>query len=103
VPEPAPNNPLELTAHRAGRDYVIRVGVHQEDFAKDRLAARYTCPALPIPRVVELGEAFGGYYAIAERVYGGYLDDVDEAQMRALLPALFAALDTARRTLVVAT
>ena len=24
--------------HRAGRDYVIRFGVHQEDFAKDRLA-----------------------------------------------------------------
>src|ERR1051326_8548034 len=26
---------------RAGRDYVLRVGAHQEDFAKDRLAARY--------------------------------------------------------------
>src|SRR5262249_13862626 len=38
-----------------------------------------------------------GYYAIAERVFGGYLDDVDEAQMRTLLPALFAALDAARR------
>jgi hygromycin-B 4-O-kinase len=83
--------------HRAGRDYVIRFGVHQEDFAKDRLAARYTCPALPIPRVVALGEAFGAYYAISERVYGGYLDDVDETQMRALLPALFAALAAARR------
>src|SRR5919109_976262 len=82
---------------RAGRDYVLRVGAHQEDFAKDRFAARYACPALPIPRVVELGAACGGYYAIAERVFGGYLDDVDETQMRALLPALFAALDAARR------
>ena len=26
---------------RAGRDYVVRFGAHQEDFAKDRLAARY--------------------------------------------------------------
>jgi hygromycin-B 4-O-kinase len=82
---------------RVGRDYVFRIGAHQEDFAKDRLAARYACPALPIPRVVELGEACGGYYAIAERVFGGYLDDVDETQMRALLPALFAALDATRR------
>ena len=82
---------------RAGRDYVLRVGAHQEDFAKDRHAARYACPALPIPRVVELGAACGGYYAIAERVFGGYLDDVDETQMRALLPALFAALDATRR------
>ena len=81
---------------RADRDYVIRFGAHREDFAKDRLAARYACPALPIPRVVEMGEADGGYYAISERVFGEYIDDVDEAQMRALLPALFAALDAAR-------
>jgi hygromycin-B 4-O-kinase len=81
---------------RMGRDYVIRFGAHLEDFAKDRLAARYAGPSLPIPRVVELGEAFGGYYAISERVFGGYIDDVDGAQMRALLPSLFAALDSAR-------
>jgi hygromycin-B 4-O-kinase len=81
---------------RLGCDYVIRFGAHQEDFAKDRLAARYACPALPIPRVVELGEAAGGYYAISERVFGGYIDDVNETQMRALLPSLFAALDAAR-------
>jgi hygromycin-B 4-O-kinase len=80
---------------RAGRDYVIRFGAHLEDFAKDRLAARYAGPALPIPRVVELGEAFGGYYAISERVFGTYIDDVDETQMRSLLPSLFAALDAA--------
>jgi hygromycin-B 4-O-kinase len=81
---------------RAGYDYVIRFGAHQEDFAKDRLAARYASPALPIPRVVELGEAFGGYYAISERVFGTYIDDAGEAQMRALLPSLFAALDAVR-------
>jgi hygromycin-B 4-O-kinase len=75
---------------------VIRFGAHWEDFAKDRLAARYACPALPIPRVAEMGETDGGYYAISERVYGDTIDDVDEAQMRALLPALFAAFDAAR-------
>ena len=83
--------------HWAGRDYVIRCGAYQEDFAKDRLAVRYACPALPIPRIVEIGAAFDAYYAIAERVFGGYIDDVDEPQMRALLPALFAALDATRR------
>jgi hygromycin-B 4-O-kinase len=82
---------------QAGHDYVLRIGAHQEDFVKDRLAARYACPALPIPRIVALGAACGGYYVIAERVFGGYLDDVDETQMRALLPALFAALDATRR------
>lgn len=77
-------------------DFVVRFGAYLEDFAKDRLAARYAGPTLPIPRVTEIGEAFGGYYAIAERVFGGYIDDVDEAQMRSLLPSLFAALDAAR-------
>lgn len=81
---------------RQDRDYVIRFGAHLEDFAKDRLAARYASPALPIPHVVELGETDGGYYAISERVYGGYIDDADEAQMRNLVPALFAAFDAAR-------
>ena len=81
---------------RQDRDYVIRFGAHWDDFARDRLAAAFASPALPIPRVVEMGEAAGGYFAISERVYGGYIDDVDEAQMRALLPALFAAFDAAR-------
>ena len=81
---------------RPSGDYVIRFGAYLEDFAKDRLAARYAGPALPVPQIIEIGEAFGGYYAIAERVFGGYIDDVDEAQIRALLPSLFAALDAAR-------
>ena len=81
---------------RLGRDYVIRFGAHWDDFAKDRLAAAFASPALPIPRVLEMGEAAGGYFAISERVYGGYIDDVDGTQMRGLLPALFAAFDAAR-------
>ncbi len=81
---------------RPGGHYVVRFGAHHEDFAKDRLVAQHAGPALPIPRVVELGQAFGGYYAISERIYGSYIDDLDEAQMRAVLPSLLAALDSAR-------
>jgi hygromycin-B 4-O-kinase len=81
---------------RADCDYVIRFGAHGDDFARDRLAAAFAGPALPIPVVLELGEACDGYYAITERAYGSYIDDVDEAQMRGLLPALLAALDAMR-------
>ncbi len=81
---------------RADSDYVVRFGAHREDFGKDRLAADYAGPALPIPRVLEIGEAFGGTYAISDRVHGGYIDEVGETQMRALLPSLFAALDAMR-------
>ncbi len=81
---------------RDGADYVVRFGAFQEDFAKDRLAAAFSSPALPIPNVVEIGEAFGGCYAISERVFGTFLDDLDEAELRHVLPSLFSALDVAR-------
>jgi hygromycin-B 4-O-kinase len=87
---------VAFSFRRGGRDYVIRFGAHREDSAKDRLGARYAPRALPIPRVVELGKAFGGYSAISERVFGVYIDDVNETQMRVLLPSLFAAIDAAR-------
>jgi hygromycin-B 4-O-kinase len=81
---------------RAGRDYIVRFSALEEDFAKDRLAARYGSRDLPIPRIVEMGAAFDGFYAISERAPGGYLDVLDRVQMRAVLPALSAALDAAR-------
>jgi hygromycin-B 4-O-kinase len=81
---------------RAGREYVARFSALQEDFAKDRLATRYAAPSLPIPRIVEIGEALAGFYAISERASGAFLDTLDEARMRRVLPSLFAALDTAR-------
>ena len=81
---------------RQGRGYVIRFGAHGDDFERDRFAARFSSPVLPVPQVVDFGEAFGGYYAVSERMPGSYIDGIDEAQMRALLPALFAALDAMR-------
>lgn len=82
----------------AGGDYVVRFSALREDFAKDQLAARHGSRDLPIPPIIEIGEAFDGffYYAISERAFGEYLDALDETRMRAALPALFAALDAAR-------
>ncbi len=80
----------------AGRDYVARFGDFHEDFAKDRLAGAFTSESLPIPQVVDLGEAFGGYYAISARVKGTLLDTLNGMEMRQVLPSLFAALDAAR-------
>jgi len=82
---------------RADTDYIVRFSTLDEDFEKDRLAAaRYSSRDLPIPPIIELGEAFDGFYAISERMPGSYLDAVDERQMRTLLPSLFAALDATR-------
>jgi hygromycin-B 4-O-kinase len=83
--------------HHDGRDYVARFSALREDFEKDRQAMRFGSPSLPIPRIVEVGEAFGGFYAVSERAYGMSLDTLTGAQMRAVLPSLFAALDAARQ------
>ncbi|MDQ3539574.1 MAG: phosphotransferase [Chloroflexota bacterium] len=80
----------------AGDDYVARFGAYTEDFAKDRRAAGFGSSALPIPAVTEIGQAFGGAYAISERAFGDFIDDLDGATMRTVLPSLFAALDAAR-------
>src|ERR1700757_4810367 len=49
-----------------GREAVIRFGDHVEDFRKDQVMAAYTCRALPIPAVVEIGTAGDGYFAVSE-------------------------------------
>ena len=79
-----------------GVDHVARFGAFVEDFEKDRRAARYGSRALPIPAVTEIGQAFDDYYAISERAFGDFIDDLDGVRMRATLPSLYAALDAAR-------
>ncbi len=83
---------------RGGDAFIARFSALDEDFAKDRLAARFASPQLPIPRIVEIGDAFAGFYAISERPRGACLDDLDAGGMRVMLPSLFAALDAMRET-----
>jgi hygromycin-B 4-O-kinase len=81
-----------------GGDAIIRFSAYDEDFCKDQRAAGYASPDLPIPPVLEIGTAFGGFYAISERAFGGFLDSLSEPELRRMLPSLFAALDAARGT-----
>jgi hygromycin-B 4-O-kinase len=85
-----------FTFARPSGEFVIRFSPFQEDFLKDQIAAGWRSAALPIPPILELGSAFDGFFAIAPRVAGAFLDDLDGARMRAMLPALFGALDAAR-------
>ncbi len=80
-----------------GTALVARFSALEEDFAKDRLASRLASDALPVPRVLEVGKALGGWYAISERAPGVHIDDLDGAGMRRVLPSLFAAIDAERR------
>ena len=79
-----------------GRDLVVRFGRHQEDFLKDQKAMTFARPELPVPKVIEIGEAFGDFYVVSERHFGVFLETLDEHGWRTLLPALLRALDALR-------
>jgi hygromycin-B 4-O-kinase len=82
---------------RAGRgEYVARFSATDEDFLKDRRAMSYAEARLPVPKILDSGEALGGFYAISERARGEFLDTRDAGALERVLPALLAALDAAR-------
>src|SRR5712691_1789095 len=80
----------------ADADLVARFSAYDEDFEKDAYAARYSSPTLPIPSIIEWGPALAGFYAVARWMPGEYIDGLDDARMRRVLPSLFAALDAMR-------
>lgn len=84
-----------------GRDYVVRLNAHAhaaEAFAKDDYAGgHFASPALPIPRVVAIGETADRHFAISERAAGSRLEAFSSATRRALLPALLDVLDAIGR------
>jgi hygromycin-B 4-O-kinase len=81
----------------ADRELVVRFGRFLDDFEKDRRAGAFTTPALPIPQVIEIGDAFDGHFAISTRAHGRPLEDSTTAEWIAVLPALWSALDAIRR------
>ena len=77
-------------------DYVVRFGTYREDFEKNRAATRYAGPHLPIPQVDEIGEAFGGAYAVSIRAHVTPLEQLNESAYRRALPSVFRMLDALR-------
>src|SRR5579872_1518982 len=78
------------------RELVVRFGCYQEDFLKDQQAMRFARPELPVPQVLEIGEALGLFYAVSERHFGVFLETLDQAGWRRLVPALLRGLDALR-------
>jgi hygromycin-B 4-O-kinase len=83
---------------RRGADALVaRFGRHVDDFEQDRRASAYCSADLPVPEVLAIGEAPGGYYAVSRRVYGVPLESLDAAGWEAVFPSLVAALEAIRR------
>jgi hygromycin-B 4-O-kinase len=77
---------------------VIRFGNHVDDFEKDQRAYAYASPELPIPQVLEIGQAFERYYAVSTRVHGVPLESLDEARWHAVVPSVVSVLEALRTT-----
>lgn len=83
----------------ADDDFVVRFGDYVDDFEKDRRAHAYAGPDLPIPEVLDIGEAFHGYYAISSRAAGSPLESCTTEEWSRLVEPLvgvFEALRTAK-------
>lgn len=103
---PEPVGPLEVLGggawsraygFRVGDDdLVARFGPWREDFEADAAAMAYAGPDLPVPRVLEVGDALGGAYALSERHRGTFLEDLDAEALARLLPRLLRAFDALR-------
>jgi aminoglycoside phosphotransferase (APT) family kinase protein len=90
------------------RRRVVRFGLHADDYAKDRMAARWSSAQLPVPEFHAMGEVprdalgldVGGdgdaCYAITTFVAGTKLNALPPERAARVLPALFEALDTLR-------
>ncbi len=79
-----------------GQRLVVRFGGDRAEYAKDQLAGTWSNRALPVPEVLEIGEALDRCYAVSRHVDGRPLDELDAAGWQRTLPALFDALTALR-------
>ena len=73
-------------------DLVVRFGRYAEDFEKERVAATWAVQGLPIPEVLELGDAFDGSFIVSRRHYGQKLADLTADRVPAVMENLVSIL-----------
>ena len=82
------------------RELVVRVGRHREDFDKELTAATWREPGLPVPDVLEVGEAFDCHYVVSELHHGIKLADLHPSRVPEAIEALFDVLASMRRVVL---
>ena len=83
--------------YRIGDDeLVLRINDSPDGFRSDELAMAYGHAQLPVPEVLEIGEAFGRWFAISRRHHGRFLEAVEPEHADALGPAVVDLLTALR-------
>ena len=82
----------------ADGEFVVRFNATPTGFLRDQYAGEhFAAPALPVPRVLTIGEREGTAFAISERAAGTHLHERPPAEYLQLLPRALDALDTLHR------
>jgi aminoglycoside phosphotransferase (APT) family kinase protein len=79
-----------------GRELVLRLGDMPEAFEIDRAAMAYDGPDLPVPEVLDIGEALGLSYAVSVRHHGRFLETVRPDEADRAGPAIVRLLEALR-------
>lgn len=79
-----------------GRRLVLRLGTVTEGFVADWSAMAFTGPDLPVPKVLDIGEALGVSFAISERHDGRFLETTEVDEIDVAGPALLRLLHALR-------
>ena len=78
---------------RDGHEFVVRFGRQVDDFRRDRFASRFASVDLPIPPVIDIGEAFGAWYCVSTRARGTPWEQLGATEWSATVPSVLATLD----------
>ncbi len=79
--------------YRIGDDeLVLRLSARPDGFRADETAMRHGSATLPIPDVLTIGPAFGGWFAISRRHHGRFLEDVGTDEADVLGPTVVGLL-----------
>lgn len=81
----------------ADRELVVRFGSDRAWFEADQAAMAFCSPDLPVPEVLEVGDAADGAFAISVRHHGIYLETIEPEQSSAGGPMLAGLLEALYR------
>ena len=87
--------------YRVGLDeLVLRIGDTPDGFLADQRAMAWGSEALPVPDLIDVGQALGRWFAVSRRHHGRFLEEVAASEAAVLGPTvvgLLAALRGVRR------
>ena len=79
-----------------GEDLVLRLSESRAGFDIDRRAMQFKTERLPIPDVLDVGEALGRYFAVSRRLQGTFLEEAPLQQADAVGRAVAGLLSAMR-------